>query len=69
MIEQLKEEQNPSNKILIAFVLYELGSEDGLLTVKKLADNDDNQKVRRMSTHIYNEYLTNDFNGKLSLVN
>jgi len=62
LIEQLKEEQNPSNKILIAFVLYELGSEQGLLAVKKLADNDDNQKVRRMSTHIYNEYLTNDFN-------
>ena len=62
LIEQLKEEQNPSNRILIAFVLYELGSEEGLLAVKKLADNDDNQKVRRMSTHIYNEYLTNDFN-------
>ncbi len=30
LIEQLKKEQNPSNRILIALVLYELGSEDGL---------------------------------------
>ena len=69
LIEQLKEEQNPGNRILIALVLYELGSEEGLLAVKKLADNDDNQKVRRMSTHIYNEYLTNDINEKLFFVN
>ena len=69
LIEQLKKEQNPSNKILIALVLYELVSEDGLLEVKKLASNDDNQKVRRMSTHIYNEFLTKDFKGKFSLGN
>lgn len=61
LIEQLKKEQNPGNRILIAIVLYELESEDGLLAVKKLASNDDNQKVRRMSTHIYNEYLTSHF--------
>ena len=67
LIEQLKEEQNPSNRILIALVLYKLGSADGLLKVKKLASNDDNQKVRRMSTHIYNEYLIRDSEGKLSL--
>lgn len=67
LIEQLKEEQNPSNRILIALVLYELGSEDGLLVVKNLAANDNNQKVRRMSTHIYNEYLMKDFNVKLQM--
>jgi HEAT repeat protein len=61
LIEQLKKEQNPSNRILIALVLYKLGSEDGLLAVKKLASNDDNQKVRRMSTHICNEYFTSLF--------
>ena len=69
LIEQLKKELNPSNRILIALVLYELVSEDGLLEVKKLASNDDNQRVRRMSTHIYNEYLTNDINWKLSFGN
>ncbi len=69
LIEQLKKEQNPSNRILIALVLYELRSEDGLLAVKNLVVNDNNQKVRRMSTHIYNEYLTNHFQGELYLVN
>ena len=69
LIEQLKKEQNPSNRILIALVLYELGSDDGLLEVKKLASNDDNQKVRRMSTHIYNEFLTKDLKRKFSLGN
>jgi HEAT repeat protein len=69
LIEQLKKEHNPSNRILIALVLYELGSKDGLLAVKNLAANDNNQKVRRMSTHIYNEYLTGHFQGELFLGN
>jgi len=69
LIEQLKKEQNPSNRILIALVLFELVSEDGLLEVKKLASNDDNLKVRRMSTHIYNKFLTKDFKREFSLGN
>ncbi len=69
LLEQLRKEQNPSNRILIALVLYKLGGDDGLLEVKKLASNDENQKVRRMSAHIYNEYLIKDSKGKLSLVN
>ena len=69
LIEQLEREQNPSNRILIALVLYKLGSKDGLFEVKNLATNDDNQKVRRMSTHIYNEFLTKDLKRKFSLGN
>lgn len=69
LIEQLKREQDPGNRILIALVLYELGSKDGLFEVKNLATNDGNQKVRRMSTHIYNEFLTKDFKRKYSLGN
>ncbi|NNG27489.1 MAG: HEAT repeat domain-containing protein [Ignavibacteriaceae bacterium] len=69
VIEQLKKEQNPSNRILIALVLHKLGSEDGLLEVKKLASNDDNKKVRRMSSHIYNEYLIKNSKGRLALGN
>ena len=69
LIEQLEMEENPSNRILIALVLYEIGSENGLLEVKKLISNDDNHKVRRMSTHIYNEYLTNNSKGRLVLGN
>jgi len=60
LIDQLKAEKNASTRILIALVLYELGSEEGLLEVKDLSLNDKNAKVRRMATQIYNEYLVND---------
>ena len=60
LIAQLKDENDASTRILIALVLYELGSEEGLLEVKDLSLNDEDAKVRRMSTQIYNEYLVND---------
>lgn len=60
LIAQLKEEKDPSTRILIALVLYEMGSEKGLLEVKKLSLNDEDSKVRRMTFQIYNEYLVND---------
>ena len=60
LIAQLKMEKDPSTRILIALVLYELGSEEGLLEVKDLSLNDENAKIRRMATQIYNEYLVND---------
>jgi HEAT repeat protein len=67
LIAQLKMEKDPSTRILIALVLYELGSEKGLLEVKDLSVNDENAKVRRMATQIYNEYLVNDLsNGSLT---
>lgn len=60
LINQLKEEKDPSTRILIALVLYEMGSEEGLSKVKDLSENDDNARVRRMTFQIYNEYLVND---------
>ena len=60
LIAQLKDENDPSTRILIALVLYELGSEEGLLEVKDLSLSDQDAKVRRMATQIYNEYLVND---------
>ncbi len=63
LIDQLKEETNPSTRILIALVLYEMGSEEGLMEIQKLSMNDENAKVRRMATQIYNEYLVNDAQG------
>jgi HEAT repeat protein len=68
LISQLKEENDPSTRILIALVLYEMGSREGLLAVQQLVQNDDNEHVRRMATHIYNEYLINDLNSSISLV-
>ncbi|HSW56164.1 MAG TPA: HEAT repeat domain-containing protein [Ignavibacteriaceae bacterium] len=67
LIDQLKSEKDPSTRILIALVLYELGSEEGLLEVKDLSLNDEDAKVRRMAMQIYNEYLVNDLsNGSLT---
>jgi len=60
LISQLKEEKDPGTRILLAIVLYEMGSENGLNEVKKLSTNDDDAKVRRMATQIYHEYLIND---------
>jgi HEAT repeat protein len=60
LIAQLKAENDPSTRILIALVLYEMGSEAGLLEVKDLSMNDKDAKVRRMTIQIYNEYLIND---------
>lgn len=60
LIIQLKEENDPSTRILIALVLYEIGSEEGLLEVQELSLNDEDAKVRRMAAQIYNEYLVND---------
>ena len=59
LIDQLNNEKDPSTRILIALVLYELGSEEGLLEVKNLSLNDEDAKVRRMAIQIYNEYLVN----------
>jgi len=63
LIEQLKLEEDPSTRILIALVLYELGSMEGLEVVKKLALEDENWEVRRMSTHIQNEHIINDLHS------
>jgi hypothetical protein len=67
LIAQLKEEKVPSTRILIALVLYEMGSEEGLIEVKKLSMNDKDAKVRRMATQIYNEYLVNDVQSTASI--
>ena len=63
LIEQLKKEENPSTRILIALVLYELGSKEGLEAIKKLAVDDENSEVRRMSTHIQNEHTINNLHS------
>lgn len=63
LIAQLNEETDPSTRILIALVLYEMGSKEGLVEVQNLSLNDNDAKVRRMATQIYNEYLVNDSQG------
>jgi HEAT repeat protein len=67
LIDQLKIEKDPSTRILIALVLYEMGSDKGLPEIRKLSQADNNLKVRRMATQIYNEYLINDSERTASL--
>ena len=67
LLEQLKIEKDPSTRILIALVLYEMGSESGLAEVKKLSEKDDNRRVRSMATQLYREYLINDTQSAVSL--
>ena len=60
LLDQLRNENESCTRILIAMVLYEMGSTDGLLLVRDLIQTDEDVKVRRMATHIYYEYLKND---------
>jgi hypothetical protein len=60
LLEQLKNEKLPCNRILIALVLYELGSQKALIAVGDLVKNEYNAKARRKATHIYYQYLKND---------
>ncbi|HSL88937.1 MAG TPA: HEAT repeat domain-containing protein [Ignavibacteriaceae bacterium] len=66
LINQISKEENASIKILIALALFEMDSKEGLEAVKKLSLSDKNDKVRRMASFIYNEYLNNDFTAKLT---
>ena len=66
LINQLNEEDDASTRILIALVLFEMGSEEGLVEVQELSLNDEDAKVRRMATQIFNEYLVNDTKGSLT---
>lgn len=66
LIDQLSKEENASIKILIALALFEMDSKEGLEAVKKLSLSDKNDKVRRMASFIYNEYMNNDFTAKVT---
>ena len=66
LINQLNEEDDASTRILIALVLFEMGREEGLVEVQELSLNDEDAKVKRMATQIFNEYLVNDSKGSLT---
>jgi HEAT repeat protein len=55
LAEILKKEKDPNNRVLIALALFEIGDEEGINAVKKLAANDEDLYVRRMSFAIVNK--------------
>jgi HEAT repeat protein len=66
LINQLNKEENPSVKILIALALFEMGSREGLEAVRKLSVTEGNPRVRKMATFIYNESVSDNFEGKVT---
>lgn len=69
LTQQLENEDNPSDRILIALVLYKIGSPEGIDAVKHLSKKDKNQNVRRMAIEIYNAYMIDKDGGMKFSVN
>ncbi|HSP86547.1 MAG TPA: HEAT repeat domain-containing protein [Ignavibacteriaceae bacterium] len=63
--EQLAEVENVNTRILIALSLYQIGSVEILPAIKKSAANDDDLKVRKICTEIYNAFVQNNYSASL----
>jgi len=59
LVDKMQEEKRPDTRILIALSLYEIGDIKGLQAVKKQALNDTDERVKRMSALIFNEFYKN----------
>ncbi len=53
LTEIFSEEKDPNNRVLIVLALHEIGSDEALKAIKKLAVNDEDLYVRRMSLAIF----------------
>ena len=62
LIKQLRVEKKSDIRVLIGLALYRMDSEKGMNELQKLALQDENPRVRRMSSAIYSEYLVNNSN-------
>jgi hypothetical protein len=56
LVDQLKKEQDPDTRILIALSLYKIGDREGIQEVEKLIKNDPDYRVKKMSTAILNQF-------------
>jgi HEAT repeat protein len=57
LVERLEKEEDPSVRLLIAYSLYEIKDPEGMKAVKELSLKDDDIKVKKMSSNLYQEYL------------
>ncbi len=62
LIKQLRLEKNSDVKILIGLALFRLDSEKGINELQRIMVKDKDQRVRRMSKAIYNEYYVSNSN-------
>jgi len=67
--EQLAKEDDANTRILIALSLYQIGSSEGLTAIKKAATNDEDAKVRRICSEIYNALFENGYSLSLEKEN
>jgi HEAT repeat protein len=63
LVEKLQKEKNPNTRILIALSLYQIGDFKGLEAVKEQAVNDSDERVKKMSALIFDEFYKN-YTGK-----
>jgi HEAT repeat protein len=56
LVAQLEKEKVPSNRVLIALSLYNIGNPDGMEAVKDLAARDKDKEVKRMGTVLYRQF-------------
>jgi len=67
--EELEDEENAKTKLLIALSLYQIGSRDGLKAIKNAALNDEDAKVRRICTEIFNVLYENSYSLSVEMGN
>jgi HEAT repeat protein len=60
LLYKMKNETDPSTKVLIALALFRIGDQEGMKMIESLALKDPNPKVRRMCSAIFNEYVSPD---------
>jgi hypothetical protein len=61
LLDELRNENEPCTRVLIALVLYEFENADGLLLLRDIKKTDADKNARRMATDIYYRFLNNDY--------
>ena len=59
LVKRLEKDKEASVRLLIAYSLYEIQDPEGMKAVKELSIKDNDIKVKRMSSNLYEEYLNN----------
>ncbi|MGE5432487.1 MAG: HEAT repeat domain-containing protein [Syntrophomonadaceae bacterium] len=60
LLKKMRNETDPSTKVLIALALFRIGDPEGMEMIESLSVKDPDPKVRRMCSAIYNEYASPD---------
>ncbi|MFH1198343.1 MAG: hypothetical protein V1720_21760 [bacterium] len=58
LLSILKNNESESMRIISALSLYKIGDERGLFAIKQASKFDESERVRRMCTIFYNEFLS-----------